>query len=131
MRAKRKRGSNPLQLNLLGEIIMVNAKLFKTEKKFLSAKENFKMDGEILIIDSVFKETIISPDGESKESLCIRFKDVKQVLSLNQTNLMLCMAEFGDDTDLWISEKVRFVIVNQTYGGEIKKGIQISPMPKK
>lgn len=110
---------------------MVNAKLFKTEKKFLSAKENFKMDGETFVIDSVFKETITSPDGESKESLCIRFKDVKQILSLNQTNLMLCIAEFGEDTDSWVNEKVKFTLVNQTYGGEIKKGIQINPITKK
>jgi len=110
---------------------MVNAKLFKTEKKFLSAKENFKMDGEILVIDAVFKETITSSDGESRESLCIRFKDVKQILSLNQTNLMLCIIEFGEDTDTWINEKVKFLIVNQTFGGEIKKGIQINPIAKK
>ena len=110
---------------------MVNAKLFKTEKKFLSAKENFKMDGELLTIDSVFKETITSADGDSKESLCIRFKDVKQILSLNQTNLMLCILEFGEDTDTWINEKVKFGIVNQTFGGEIKKGMQITPIPRK
>lgn len=110
---------------------MVNAKLFKTEKKFLSAKENFKLDGDILTIDAVFKETIQSPDGESKESLCIRFKDVKQILSLNQTNLMLCIAELGEDTDKWVNEKAKFTLVNQTFNGEIKKGIQINPITKK
>jgi len=110
---------------------MVNAKLFKTEKKFLSAKENFKMDGEILTIDAVFKETINSPDGASKEALCMRFKDVAQILSLNQTNLMLCISEFGEDTDKWVNEKVRFILINVTFNGEIKKGIQINPMPKK
>jgi hypothetical protein len=106
---------------------MVNANLFKTEKKFLSAKEDFKLDGEILTIDAVFKETITSPDGDTKESLCIRFKGIKKILSLNQTNLVLCMTQWGEDTDKWVNEKVKFTLVNQTFGGEIKKGIQINP----
>jgi len=107
---------------------MVKATLFKTEKKYLSAKEDYSLEGKTLVIDSVFKEEISNQQGDSKESLCIRFKDVKKVLSFNQTNLTLCINEFGDDTDMWVNQKVKVSLVNQTFQGEIKKGIQITPI---
>jgi hypothetical protein len=112
---------------LIGCNTMVKATLFKTEKKYLSAKEDKELDGKILIIDSVFSEEIQNNSGDVKESLCIRFKDVKKVLSLNQTNLTACMAVWGEDTDEWINHKVKFVVINQTFKGEQTKGIQIYP----
>jgi hypothetical protein len=106
---------------------MVNAKLFKTEKKYLSAKEDKELDGKILTIDAVFPEEIQDNQGGVKEALCIRFKDVKKVLSLNQTNLSACMTVWGENTDEWSSHKVKFVVVNKTFRGEITKGIDIMP----
>ena len=106
---------------------MVSAKLYKSEKKYLSAKDDKEHDGKILIIDSVFPDEIKSNTGEVKESLCIRFKDVKKVLSLNQTNLNACITVFGDDTDEWVNHKVKFLIVNVNPIGGTDKGIQIVP----
>ena len=106
---------------------MPNAKLYKTEKKYLSAKEDNELDGKILVIDSVFPEEIQDNQGGVKESLCMRFKDVKKVLSLNQTNLNACITIWGEDTDVWINHKVKFMVVNVTMRGEMTKGIQIVP----
>lgn len=107
---------------------MVNAKLFKTEKKYLSAKEDSALDGKTLIVDSVFSEEIQDNQGTTKESLCIRFADVKKVLSLNQTNLTVCMTAWGENTDEWVNHKARLNVVNQTFKGEITKGLQITPL---
>jgi hypothetical protein len=106
---------------------MVNAKLFKTEKKYLSAKEDKELDGKVLLIDSVFPEEIKSTTGEVKESLCMRFRDIKKVLSLNQTNLNACITVFGENTDEWVNNKVKFLIVNVNPMGGNDKGIQIVP----
>ena len=106
---------------------MVNAKAYKTEKKYLSAKEDSELDGKVLVIDAAFAEEISSNQGDVKETICLRFKDVKKVLSLNQTNLSLLINAYGEDTDMWINHKVKFMIINQTFKGEITKGIQVSP----
>jgi hypothetical protein len=106
---------------------MVNAKLFKSEKKYLSAKEDKEHDGEILTIDAVFPEEIKCNSGEVKESLCVRFKGVKKVLSLNQTNLNACITVFGENTDEWVNHKVKFLIVNVNSVGGNDKGIQVVP----
>jgi len=106
---------------------MVNAKKFKTEKKYLSAKDDSVLDGKILLIDAVFEDEISDNKGNSSDALCIRFKDVSKVLSLNQTNLMACMTVWGEDTDKWINHKVKFALTNVLYNGQTVKGIQIYP----
>jgi hypothetical protein len=110
------------------DLKMVNAKQYKTEKKYLSAKDDKEYDGKTLIVDACFEDEIKNNQGGVKESLCVRFKDVKKVLSLNQTNLSLCMAAWGENTDEWVNKKVKFTIVNTTMNGEVTKGIQITPL---
>jgi hypothetical protein len=101
---------------------MVNAKKFKTVKKYLSAKDDGKeIDGKKFIIDSVFEAEM--QDGSS--TLCVRFNGLEKVLSLNQTNLTLLMSEFGEDTDKWINNTVFVRQVPVNYGGEITKGLQV------
>lgn len=107
---------------------MVDATKFKTEKRYLSAKEDNELDGKKLIIEAVFNEDITDMNGRVKPALCIRLKDVKKVLSLNQTNLAVCMDAWGVDTDKWVNEKVVFKVVNVTFKGDVAKGIQIDPV---
>ena len=107
---------------------MVSAKAFKTEKRFLSAKDDSELDGKTLIIESVFPEKITDNYQKVKESLCVRFKDVKKILSLNQTNLTVLMTAWGDDYTAWVGEKVVFKIVNVTMQGDTTKGIQVDPI---
>ena len=92
---------------------MVNAKLFKSEKKYLSAKDDGeKLNGNVLTIDTAFSEDVQNPNGEVKVSLCVRFKGVDKPLVLNQTNLMALMTAWSDDTDKWISHRVKIAVVN-------------------
>lgn len=106
---------------------MVNAKAYKTEKKYLSAKDDGKLDGQIMTIDSVFESEISDNKGNSQDGLCMRFKGVEKVLVLNQTNLTACMNVWGEDTDKWINHKVKFALTNVLYNGNTVKGIQIYP----
>jgi hypothetical protein len=107
---------------------MVNAKLFKSEKKYLSAKDDGeKLNSKVLTIDTAFSEDVQNPNGEVKTSLCIRFKDVEKPLVLNQTNLMAVMTTWGEDTDKWINHKVKVAVVNVPFNGKNVLGIQIYP----
>lgn len=107
---------------------MVNAKLFKSEKKYLSAKDNgANLNGKVLTIDSAFSEDVQNPNGEVKVSLCMRFKDVDKPLVLNQTNLQAVMTAWGEDTDEWINHKVKIGVVNVPFNGKNVLGIQIYP----
>lgn len=129
MQSKRKKYQRwKIHRQLNGYDIMVNAKQFKTEKKYLSAKDDgTTIDGKILTIDAAFKEDVQNPNNEVKESLCVRFKDVAKPLVLNQTNLMALMAAFGEDTDKWINHKVKGAVVNVPFNGKNVLGIQIYP----
>ena len=112
----------------MGVLKMVNAKLFKSEKKYLSAKDDgTALNGKVLTIDSAFQEDVQNPNGEVKESLCIRFKDVAKPMVLNQTNLMACMTAWGEDTDKWVNHKIKFAVVNVPFNGKNVAGIQIYP----
>jgi hypothetical protein len=107
---------------------MVSAKAFKTEKRYLSAKDDVTLDGQTLVIDAVFPEEIKGNDGSVKESLCIRFKGQEKLLSLNQTNLTVLSTAFGDNTDEWVSRKVKLNMVNVKFKNEVTKGIQVNPI---
>lgn len=101
---------------------MVNAKAYKTVKKYLSAKDDGKdIDGKKFVIDSVFESEM--QDGS--EYLTVRLAGVEKVLTLNQTNLSLLMAHYGEDTDKWINQSVIIRVVPVNYGGELTKGLQV------
>lgn len=107
---------------------MVSAKAYKTEKRFLSAKDDkFQIDGQTFIIDAVFPEEIRGNDGSVKENLVVRLKGVEKLLSLNQTNLTILATDFGDDTDNWVNEKITLMVVSTKFKGEITQGIQVKP----
>lgn len=101
---------------------MVKATEF-VSAKYLAAKTAGEYKGKTLVIDSAFSEQI-----NEEEKLCIRFKNVDKPLALNQTNLSVLMAAFGDDTDDWINGKVVLNIVKVAFNGKLVDGIQLEPV---
>ena len=100
---------------------MVNAKAYKTEKRFINADEvRNELIGKKLTIDAAFNETI-----NEKDKLCIRFSGVKKILALNQTNIDILSTVYGDDTDKWINNKVTLSIVKVKFNGELVDSVQV------
>lgn len=104
---------------------MVKATEFVTAK-YMTAKQAGDLNGKSYIIESAFREEI-GQKGEEQDKLCIRLKGVEKPLPLNQTNLMVLMTAYGDDTDLWINKKITVRLVNVTFNNELVKGIQLEP----
>lgn len=88
--------------------------------KYLTAKNLNENKGKKVVIDAAFSENI---SGQDK--LCIRFKGIDNPLPLNQTNLSILIAEFGDDTDKWINHSVTLNVVKVQYNGQMVDGIQL------
>ncbi len=90
-------------------------------QKFLSAEKDGKdIDGKSVIIDAAYPETI-----NEQEKLCVRFKGLDKPLVLNQTNLNVLMMAYGEDTDMWVNNKVQLIIANVMFNGVAREGIQI------
>ena len=104
---------------------MVNIKKLITAK-YLTAKVANDLKGKTLIIDSAFIEKI-----KDEDKLCLRFKNVDLPMPLNQTNLTVLSAEFGEETSDWINRKVTLNIVKVSFQGELTNGIQLDPIPEK
>ena len=90
--------------------------------KYMNAKSAGQYNGRKLVIDTVFPADI-----NESEKLCIRFKDVDAPLALNQTNLTLLSAAWGDESDNWINKVVILHLVNVTYNGQMVLGVQLEP----
>ena len=105
---------------------MVKASKF-VNAKYLSAGRANEINGKTLVIDSVFTE-MIGQEGEKEPKLCVRFSGVEKPLVLNQGNLALLMAAFGDETENWPNNKIVLHVVMVTYGGKQVPGIQIEPV---
>ena len=99
---------------------MVSAKGF-INKKYFSAKDDGKeCDGKSYIIDAAFPEDI---NGEMK--LCIRLKGLDKPIALNQTNLSILVAKFGEETEEWINKQVIISIVKVNYQGSMVDSMQL------
>lgn len=91
--------------------------------KYLSAKVAKEFNGKKYTIDTAFSENI-----NDEDKLCIRLSGVDRPLALNQTNLSVLMAAFGDDTDSWVNQKVILKIVKVSFNGKLVDGIQLEPV---
>ena len=104
---------------------MVNVKKFVTAK-YLSAKNLGDNRGKICTIDAAFTDVI-----NEEEKILIRLNGIDNPMVLNQTNLSILIAEYGDNTDNWINNKVSVNVVKVTYNGNLVDGLQLSPVSKK
>jgi len=104
---------------------MVKTSKFKTAQ-YMSAKNGGEYNGKTLTIDSVYSSLVGQP-GEEKEKLLMRFSGVDKPLVLNQTNIAILETAYGDDTDLWINNKVGFNLVTVMFNGSPTLGIQLNP----
>lgn len=104
---------------------MVKAKKF-VSAKYLTAKNIGDNKGKICTIDSAFSDVI-----NEEEKLIIRLSGISEPMPLNQTNLSILIAEWGDDTDAWINHKIMLNIVKVQYAGNLVDGIQLSPVSTK
>jgi hypothetical protein len=112
---------------------MVNVKKFLTTKyltgKYLdeNTEEKERINHKPFVIDAVFVESIGQP-GKEQEKLAVRFKNIDMPMPLNQTNITILSASFGDNTDNWVNEKVIINLVNKTFQGNPTKGIDLEPV---
>jgi len=122
---KRKVRDNSYQIDLFGVVKMVKTSKFKTAQ-YMSAKNDGEYNGKTLTIDSVYS-SLVGQVGEEKEKLLIRFSGVDKPLVLNQTNIAILETAYGDDTDLWVNNKVSFNLVTVMFNGSPTLGIQLNP----
>ena len=101
---------------------MVNVKEFVSSKYLSAANDGKELNGNKYIIDTVFPEVI-----NNEKKLCMRLKGVEKPFVFNQTNINILSTEFGEDSDSWVGKKVMIVVVNTTFKGEVKKGLQVNP----
>lgn len=104
---------------------MVNVKKF-VSAKYLSAKNLGDNRGKICSIDAAFTDVI-----NEEEKLIIRLGGIDSPMVLNQTNLSILIAEWGENTDDWINNKVSVNVVKVTYNGNLVDGLQLNPISKK
>jgi hypothetical protein len=57
----------------------------------------------------------------------VRFKDIEKPLALNQTNLTILMAAYGDDSDTWVNKSVIIHLVTVPFNGQPVLSIQVEP----
>jgi hypothetical protein len=72
--------------------------------------------GDIATVAKVEEATL----PQTGKTWMIKFKEYKDSLALNKTNIQMMVKLFGDDTDNWIKQQVKLVIVlaNNPKGGE-------------
>jgi hypothetical protein len=74
-------------------------------------------DGEIVTVSIVEK----IPLPQTGDSWVVSFKEHPEALAMNKTNLKMMVKLFGDDTDDWLKQKVKLIVVlanNPKGGGE-------------
>lgn len=90
-------------------------KEFYEGKAFLKPKTKTNptgvKNGEIATIQSLEKTTLTGKDGKTKDVYVELFKEHEEGLTLNKTNVKTQVDLFGDDTDKWIGEKVKLIVV--------------------
>lgn len=104
---------------------MVKVAKFITAQ-YMSAKNGGEFNGKTLTIDSCFS-SLVGQEGQEKDKLLVRFKESEKPLVLNQTNIAILTAAYGDDTDSWINNKVVLNLVTVMYNGSPTLGIQLNP----
>jgi len=105
----------------------------KIEKSFYEGKAFLKpktktnptgvKNGEIVTIQSLEKTTLTGKDGKTKETYIETFKEHEEGLTLNKGNVKSQVDLFGDETDKWIGEKVKLIVIlahNPNTGTEVK-----------
>lgn len=104
---------------------MVKASKFLSAQ-YLSAKTAGEFNGKKFVIDGVFS-SLVGIAEEEKEKLLVRLGGIDKPLVLNQTNIAVLSASYGDDTDKWINEKVVINLVTVMFNGTPVLGIQLNP----
>jgi hypothetical protein len=73
-------------------------------------------DGVIVTVQKVEEATL----PQTGKTWMLKFKEYKDALALNKTNIQMMVKLFGDDTDEWIKKEVmlKVLLVNNPKGGE-------------
>ncbi len=93
--------------------------------KYLKAEDDFK-DGEVqeFTITNVRLDTVGTGD-EAQKKYILSFAEIERELTLNTTNLNVCLALFGkDDTD-WRDKKIKVRREKTSFGGKVVACLRI------
>jgi hypothetical protein len=98
--------------------------------KYLTANELPKERHLTMVITSVTEETM---QLTSETKLVARFssptgKAARKGVVLNTTNGKALSAVFGDDTDLWVGQRVEMWAAPTTFAGKATLGIKLMPI---
>lgn len=104
---------------------MVNVKKF-VSAKYLSSKNLGNNVGKTCFIDAAYSDIV-----NDEDKLLLRLSGIENPLVLNQTNLSILIAAYGDDTDKWLGNGVVINLVKVSYNGQMVDGIQLSPTKAK
>lgn len=93
---------------------------------YLNADNSRELIGKILKIYEVKSEEI-----REKQKLAIGFEGVEKLLIVNKSNRTDLSDAFGDETDNWIGESVKFTITKVMFEGKRVNSITIEPQTDK
>jgi hypothetical protein len=94
------------------------------QSKFLR-KEDFEED-RVMTIKTVKLEDMPGDDGQQKWVLY--FREEAKGMALNVTTIRVLEKAFGDDSDQWVSKKVKvYVDPNVSFGGRVVGGLRLMP----
>jgi hypothetical protein len=105
--------------------IHMKASDFNTSN-YLNADNSRELIGKILKIYEVKSEEI-----REKQKLAIGFEGVEKLLIVNKSNRTDLSDAFGDETDNWIGESVKFTITKVMFEGKRVNSITIEPQTDK
>lgn len=114
------------------DLIFAKTKMPKIDKSFYEGKAFLKprskanpkgvRNREIVTIQTVERTTLTSKDGKAKETYIEKFEEHEESFTLNKGNTKTQVELFGDNTDEWIGQKVKLIIVqahNPNSGGDV------------
>lgn len=118
---------------------MVNVDdIYQSTGSLLTAKLVEKEDYEDmdLTIDTIdigeFDKNYEDPNDNTKvKKLVIGFEEIEEELAVNKTNAGILSKAFGSETDDWIGETIRFIIVTTSVGPSVQVRVPKKKKAKK
>ncbi len=86
-------------------------------------------EGERLIVTIQNAQEVTFPSGDTVPVL--EFLETEQKLTLNKTRVRKLVELFGEDTDVWLNQKIALYPVPVQYNGKSSMGVAIAPVQRK
>jgi hypothetical protein len=97
---------------------------YKRESKYLRTDD---IDGELTATIAGVEAAEFDGDGGKKESKpVLTFRDHRQKLVLNRTNLAAMSVMFGEETSHWIGKRIRLHIAKTAFKGKPMNTIRVA-----